>query len=118
METQGEVKGDLGGTFHYTENATVNWTTMWGTNQGFITMDITDGCPHGPGTIYARFRGRVQVDMGEGVMIIDSQPFTILQGEGGCEGIHGQGTRSAVVSLIPLSPFAVTYRVRVHWDPQ
>ena len=114
LEAQGDVEGALVGTFHYIENATVNLTTGWGTNQGFMTITTTSPCT---GTIDIRFEGRTQINPAEGVAIIADQPFTILKGAGGCEGIHGQGTRSAVVSLFDPT-FTVTYTAQVHWDPQ
>lgn len=121
LEAEGTITGSLGlgpleGEFYYTENGTVNLATGWGTNQGFMTMTITEGC-HGSGTIDVRFEGRTQIDLLNGVAIIADQPFTILKGTGGCAGIHGQGTRNAIVPL-GSSSFTVTYTAKVHWDPQ
>ena len=119
LEAEGNITGDLVGAFHYIENVTANLATLWGTNQGFMTMTITEGCRggDGAGTIDIRFEGRTQIDLDSWVAIVADQPFTILKGTEGCEGIHGHGTRNARVSLIVPS-FTVTYTAEVHWDPQ
>jgi hypothetical protein len=115
LEAGGDVSGDLTGKFHYVENATVNFITWQSNQQGFMTMEITEGCRNGPGTIEIRFQGLSQVDPETWIGVIEDQPFTILYGTGGCAGIQGNGTRSAVV--VPTYPFIVTYEATVHWTP-